>query len=60
MLLGFITITGAVGILIVGAVLKWAIFAPILVRLFMKLGIGPQDVLAAYRVGDPHPTACRR
>lgn len=31
---------------------KWAIFAPIFVPLFMGLGIAPQTVLAAYRVGD--------
>ncbi len=31
---------------------KWAIFAPIFVPLFMQLGIAPQTVLAAYRIGD--------
>ena len=31
---------------------KWAIFAPIFVPLFYSLGIAPQTVLAAYRVGD--------
>ena len=55
LLLGFITITGAVGMLIVGAIPKWAIFAPIFVPLFMKLGIAPEIVLAAYRVGDLPP-----
>jgi len=55
LLLGFITITGAVGVLIVGAIPKWAIFAPIFVPLFMKLGIVPEAVLAAYRVGDSPP-----
>jgi aminobenzoyl-glutamate transport protein len=35
-----------------GAIPKWAIFAPIFVPLFMRLGIGPEAVLAAYRVGD--------
>ena len=54
-MLGFITITGAVGVLIVGAIPKWAIFAPIFVPLFMKLGIAPEVVLAAYRVGDLPP-----
>ena len=54
-MLGFITITGAVGVLIVGAIPKWAIFAPIFVPLFMKLGIAPEIVLAAYRVGDSPP-----
>ncbi len=55
LLLGFITITGTVGVLIVGAIPKWAIFAPIFVPLFMKLGIAPEIVLAAYRVGDSPP-----
>jgi aminobenzoyl-glutamate transport protein len=55
LLLGFITITGAVGVLIVGVIPKWAIFAPIFVPLFMKLGIAPEVVLAAYRVGDSPP-----
>src|SRR6516162_7436156 len=52
LMLGFITITGIVGILIVGAIPKWALLAPIFVPLFMKLGIAPEAVLAAYRVAD--------
>jgi aminobenzoyl-glutamate transport protein len=55
LLLGFITLTGAVGMLIVGAIPKWALLAPIFVPLFMKLGIAPEAVLAAYRVGDSPP-----
>jgi aminobenzoyl-glutamate transport protein len=35
-----------------GSVPKWAIFAPIFVPLFIRLGVEPQSVLAAYRVGD--------
>jgi len=35
-----------------GAVPKWAIFAPIFVPLFIRLGVAPQSVLAAYRIGD--------
>jgi aminobenzoyl-glutamate transport protein len=57
LLLGFIAVTGAVGMLIVGVIPKWAIFAPIFVPLFMKLGIAPEIVLAAYRVGDSPPNA---
>jgi aminobenzoyl-glutamate transport protein len=34
---------------------KWAIIAPVFVPLFMKLGIGPDVVLAAYRVSDSPP-----
>jgi aminobenzoyl-glutamate transport protein len=35
-----------------GLIPKWAIFAPILVPLFLNLGVPPQTMLAAYRVGD--------
>jgi len=55
LMLGFITITGIVGILIVGAIPKWALLAPIFVPLFMKLGIVPEAVMAAYRVADSPP-----
>jgi aminobenzoyl-glutamate transport protein len=55
LMLGFITITGIVGILIVGAIPKWALLAPIFVPLFMKLGIAPEAVMAAYRVADSPP-----
>lgn len=39
-------------LIIPNSIPKWAIFAPIFVPLFMRLGIAPQTVLAAYRVGD--------
>lgn len=35
-----------------GSVPKWAIFAPIFVPLFTRLGVEPSSVLAAYRIGD--------
>jgi aminobenzoyl-glutamate transport protein len=50
-MLGLITVTGLVGLLIVGVIPKWALLAPIFVPLFMKLGVAPAAVLAAYRVG---------
>lgn len=34
---------------------KWAILAPVFVPLFMKLGVEPEVVLAAYRVSDSPP-----
>jgi len=55
LMLGFITVTGIVGMLIVGVIPKWALLAPISVPLFTKLGIAPEAVLAAYRVGDSPP-----
>ena len=39
-------------IIIPGVIPKWAIFAPIFIPLFLRLGVAPQTVLAAYRVGD--------
>lgn len=34
---------------------KWAIIAPVFVPLFLRLGIAPEVVLAAYRVSDSPP-----
>jgi len=55
LLLGFIAVVGVVGVIIVGAIPKWALFAPIFVPLFMKLDVAPEVVLAAYRVADSPP-----
>jgi aminobenzoyl-glutamate transport protein len=52
LLIGLILVIALLDILIPGVVPKWAIFAPIFVPLFMRLGVAPQTVLAAYRVGD--------
>jgi aminobenzoyl-glutamate transport protein len=47
-----IGITLVVGIIIPQAIAKWALLAPIFIPLFMRLGVEPEAVLAAYRVGD--------
>jgi aminobenzoyl-glutamate transport protein len=52
LLLGFVLVIAIIDIILGGAIPKWAIFAPIFVPLFMRLGIPPEAVLAAYRVGD--------
>lgn len=52
LLVGFILIICLLDIIMPGAMPKWAIFAPIFVPLFMHLGVAPQTVLAAYRIGD--------
>jgi aminobenzoyl-glutamate transport protein len=52
LLLIAIVITLVVGIIIPQAIAKWALLAPIFVPLFMRLGVEPEAVLAAYRVGD--------
>ena len=52
MLIGFIVVVAIIDLLLTGAIAKWAIFAPVFVPLLMKLGVEPEAVLAAYRVGD--------
>jgi aminobenzoyl-glutamate transport protein len=52
LLVGVILITLVVDLIIPAAIAKWALLAPIFVPLFIRLGVAPQTVLAAYRVGD--------
>lgn len=52
LLIGFIVVVAILDLLITGAIAKWAIFAPIFVPTLIKLGVAPEAVLAAYRVGD--------
>jgi aminobenzoyl-glutamate transport protein len=55
LLLGFILIGFVLCFPLPNILPKWAIMAPVFVPLFMKLGIGPEVVLAAYRVSDSPP-----
>jgi aminobenzoyl-glutamate transport protein len=41
-----------INIILPQAIAKWALLAPIFIPVFLRLGIEPQTVLAAYRVGD--------
>ncbi len=52
LLVGFILVIVVLDLIIPGSMPKWAIFAPVFVPLFVQLGVTPQTVLAAYRVGD--------
>jgi aminobenzoyl-glutamate transport protein len=52
LLAAFVMVVFLVGILMPQIIPKWALFAPVFVPLFMRLGIEPDAVLAAYRVGD--------
>lgn len=52
LLIGFIVVVAIIDLLLTGAIAKWAIFAPVFVPLLMNLGVEPEAVLAAYRVGD--------
>ena len=48
----FVLVIFLIDMLLTGAVAKWAIFAPVFIPLFMRLGGDPDLVLAGYRVGD--------
>jgi aminobenzoyl-glutamate transport protein len=52
LLVGFILVIAILDIIIPGLLPKWAIFAPVFIPLFIRLGVAPQTLLAAYRVGD--------
>ena len=52
LLVGFILVIALLDIIMPGSLPKWAIFAPIFIPLFINLGVAPQAVLAAYRIGD--------
>ncbi len=52
LLLGMVLVILLLNIIIPGGMPKWAIFAPVFIPIFMRLGVAPQTVLAAYRVGD--------
>lgn len=52
LLIGMILVIILLDFIMPGALPKWAIFAPIFVPLFMRLGVAPQTVFAAYRIGD--------
>ena len=52
LLIGFIFVIVVLDLIMPGSLAKWAIFAPIFVPLFIRLGVPAQTVFAAYRVGD--------
>ena len=52
MLIAFILVIVLLDFILPGVIPKWAIFAPIFIPIFIRLGVGPQTVLAAYRIGD--------
>lgn len=52
LLVALILVIVILNIIIPGVVPKWAIFAPVFIPIFVRLGVAPQTVLAAYRIGD--------
>ena len=59
LLIGVIIVSMIVDLIIPQAIAKWALLAPIFVPLMLRLGVAPQTVLAACRVGDS-PFNCSR
>jgi aminobenzoyl-glutamate transport protein len=51
-LVGLVLVCAAANLLIGSASAKWALLAPVLVPMFMRLGLAPELVQAAYRIGD--------
>lgn len=52
MLCVIVLFTGMINLFIGSASAKWALLAPIIVPMFMLLGVSPEMSTAAYRVGD--------
>lgn len=51
-IIGIISLTAFVNLLIGSASAKWALLAPIFVPLLMQLGLSPELAQASYRIGD--------
>jgi aminobenzoyl-glutamate transport protein len=52
LLVGVMMISTVSNFIIPQAIAKWALLAPVFIPLFIRLGIAPQTVLAAFRAGD--------
>lgn len=52
LMLGFILLCTFANLFVGSASAKWAIMAPVFIPMFMLLGLAPEVVQAAYRVGD--------
>lgn len=52
LLIAFILVIVVLDFILPGLVPKWVIFAPVFIPIFAQLGVAPQTLLAAYRVGD--------
>ena len=52
LLILFIFVIVLLDFILPGLIPKWAIFAPVFIPIFNQLGVAPQTLLAAYRIGD--------
>ena len=48
----FIVMAAFINLLVGSASAKWSLLAPVFIPMFLLLGIAPEQVQAAYRVGD--------
>jgi len=51
-IVGIILLTAVINLLVGSASAKWALLSPIFVPMLMQVGISPELIQAAYRVGD--------
>jgi aminobenzoyl-glutamate transport protein len=49
---GFVSIVASVNLLIGSASAKWALLSPVFVPMLMQIGLSPELIQAAYRIGD--------
>ena len=52
LLIVFVLVIVLLDFILPGSIPKWAIFAPIFIPIFIRLGVNPETVLAGYRIGD--------
>ncbi len=52
LLIGFIIVSGVLNLFFGSASAKWAVMGPVFVPMLMLMGLSPEVVQAAYRVGD--------
>lgn len=48
----FVILTGFINLFMASASAKYAIFAPVFVPMFMRMGLSPEVTQVAYRIGD--------
>ncbi len=52
LLLGFIVLTGILNLFFGSASAKWAVMGPVFVPMLMLMGLSPEAIQVAYRIGD--------
>ncbi len=52
LLIGFILLTGVINLFFGSASAKWAVMGPVFVPMLMLMGLSPEAIQVAYRIGD--------